>query len=64
MKAIVGAFNQEKALVGVFSLIVKTDGLFAALRGSLRLGGTKKQSPASRVWQVACIVETSGQWHH
>ena len=31
MKAQVGAFNQEKALVGAFSMIVKTDGLFAAL---------------------------------
>ena len=34
MKAIVGAFNQEKALVGAFSVIVKTektDGSFAAL---------------------------------
>ena len=26
MKALVGAFNQEKALVGVFSVIVKTEG--------------------------------------
>ena len=26
MKALVGAFNQEKALVGAFSVIVKTDG--------------------------------------
>ena len=25
MKALVGAFNQEKALVGAFSVIVKTD---------------------------------------
>ena len=31
MKALVGAFNQEKALVGSSSVIVKTDGLFAAL---------------------------------
>ena len=31
MKALVGAFNQEKALVGAFSVIVKTDGPFAAL---------------------------------
>ena len=32
VKAQVGAFNQEKALVvGAFSLIVKTDGSFAAL---------------------------------
>ena len=25
MKALLGAFNQEKALVGAFSVIVKTD---------------------------------------
>ena len=31
MKALVGAFNQEKALVGAFSMIVKTDGSSAAL---------------------------------
>ena len=31
MKALVGTFNQEKALVGAFSVIVKTDGSFAAL---------------------------------
>ena len=34
MKAVVAAFNQEKAivraLVGAFSVIVKTDGSFAA----------------------------------
>ena len=28
MKAVVGAFNLEKALVGAFSVIVKTDGSF------------------------------------
>ena len=31
VKALVGSFNQEKALAGAFSMIVKTDGLFAAL---------------------------------
>ena len=31
MKVLVGAFNQEKALVGAFSMIVKTDGWFTAL---------------------------------
>ena len=30
MKVLVGAFNQEKALVGAFSVIVKTDGSSAA----------------------------------
>ena len=36
-KELVGAFNQEKALVGAFSLIVKTDGLFADLVSMLWL---------------------------
>ena len=31
MKALVGAFNQEKTLIGAFSVIVKTDGSSAAL---------------------------------
>ena len=31
MKVLVGAFNHEKALVGAFSVIVKTDGSFEAL---------------------------------
>ena len=31
VKVLVGAFNQEKALVWAFSVIVKTDGSFAAL---------------------------------
>ena len=31
LKPIVAAFNQEKALVGAFSVIVKTDGSFEAL---------------------------------
>ena len=32
MKALVGAFNQEKALVGAFSVIVKTDKLMDRLQ--------------------------------
>ena len=31
MKALVGSFNEERALVGAFSVIVKTDRSFAAL---------------------------------
>ena len=30
VKALVGTFNKEKALVGALSVIVKTDGSFAA----------------------------------
>ena len=36
MKVVVGNFNQEKALVGAFSVIVTTDGSFADLLMSLR----------------------------
>ena len=35
VKALEGTFNQEKALVGAFSVIVKTDGSFAALAFTL-----------------------------
>ena len=31
MKAVEGTFNQEKALVGAFTVFVETDGSFAAL---------------------------------
>ena len=34
MKALLGTFNQEKDLVGAFSVIVKTDGSLAALAES------------------------------
>ena len=37
MKALVGAFNQEKALVGAISVIMKTDGSSAALVKRLQL---------------------------
>ena len=35
MKVLVGAFNQDMTLVGAFSMIVKIDGLFAALHSPL-----------------------------
>ena len=31
MTALVGTFNQEKAIVGAYSMIVKADGSFTAL---------------------------------
>ena len=50
MKVLLGAFYQEKALVGAFSLIVrtdyKTDGSSAALVTSLRLAPAKSWAPA------------------
>ena len=41
MKALLGTCNQEKALVGAFSMIVKTEGSFAALISSEQQSETK-----------------------
>ena len=40
VKALDSTFNQEKALVDAFSVIVKTDGSFAALASTLNLAPT------------------------
>ena len=40
VKALVGTLNQEQALVGAFSVIMKTDGSFAALASTLNLAPT------------------------
>ena len=47
VKAVVAAFSQENALVGAFSVIVRTDGSFAAhslvvLPGGGRGGGSTR----------------------
>ena len=56
MKALVGAFNQEKALVGAFSVIVKTgcetDGALHSTR--LRLAGC--------CWVVTQAVTQAWEW--
>ena len=51
MKALVGAFNQEKALVGASSVIVETDGSSAALSWSLLV------LVAVLVWLWVWVVE-------
>ena len=53
MKALVGAFNQEKALVGAYSMIVKTDGSFAAVVVSCRmisLSNVSRVTPTANIW--------------
>ena len=47
MKALVGALNQEKVLVGAFSVIVKTEGWFAALAIMLPFWGVQHRSAAT-----------------
>ena len=61
MKALVGAFNQDKALVGTFSVIVKTDGSSAALvvTGDCLLPG----ADTGAVFSLGKII-TMGEWKH
>ena len=45
VKALISAFNQEKALVGAFSVVMKTlfaDGSFAALAVAFTFGFSSK----------------------
>ena len=64
MKALVGAFNQEKALVGAFSVIVqpvgsfystKQDSISGARRGSLSLTNFKQLTPLCVLFPVLGI---------
>ena len=61
MKALVCAFNQDKALVIAFSVIVKTDGWFAAL-----LMTPRTLPPSLGQWRHLALVSTcapiSGPW--
>ena len=61
MKAVVAAFNQEKALVGAFSVIVKTDGSSAALvvTGGCLVPGADTVA----VFSLGKII-TMGEWKH
>ena len=53
MKALAGAFNQEKALVGAFSVIVitdcGTDGSFYSTNQDTTMGGTTPLETARRL---------------
>ena len=67
MIALVGSFNQEKALVETFSGIVKTDGSFAALlpvdvfrTRSVELLGTESEPRLTRAITYQDILATQG----
>ena len=67
MKALDSTFNQEKALVGAFSVIVKTDGSFAALlpddmfrTRSVELLGTESEPRLTRAITYQDILATLG----
>ena len=61
MKALVGTFIQKKALVGAFSVIVKTDCETDGLSAALGLGilGSKERGVVLVMSQAAAGVETS-----
>ena len=50
---ILGAFNQETALVGAFSVIVKTDGSFAALFKMFKSSAVRTISQQAAVRNVS-----------
>ena len=61
MKALVGAFNQEKALVGAFSVIVRTGcGTDGALQGTIEDRGRGHTSLNS--WLVTLRQPAPGAW--
>ena len=55
MKVLVGAFNQEKALVGAFSVIVKTDGSVHSTNLNLVQGA---QCPVTRLQSISRTGES------
>ena len=60
MKALVGAFNQEKALVGAFSVIVKTGcGTDGSICGTNRIHNTWLQNKNSK-YNNAATSATDG----
>ena len=67
MKALVGAFNQEKALVGAFSVIVKTDcGTDGSFYSTSQYGvtlepGDRCQFSCVRCWDI--LMASCGLLH-
>ena len=55
MKVLVGAFNQEEALVGAFSVIVKTDGSVHSTNLNLVQGA---QCPVTRLQSISRTGES------
>ena len=61
-----GTFNQEKALVGFFSVIVKTDGSFAALchgvmaREEPRWSGAARSGASPGTWLCLQLIVGRG----
>ena len=56
---LVGAFNQEKALVGAFSMIVKTS---AALHGTHRCELWTYLEPDKRPWPLPIFIYPTPEW--
>ena len=55
-------FNQEKALVGAFSMIVETDGSFAALVLMLRAEGACQNGNVLQIFGVGETVAAGADW--
>ena len=57
MKALVDAFNQEKALVGAFFIIVKTDGSLALLKTCNNTASTPQLCTVTILWDSYYLRE-------
>ena len=62
MKAVVAAFNQEKALVGAFSVIVQLHRLID-LRHYIKYGG-QRSVVGSQLWLPSTLPPQSYEWTH
>ena len=60
MKALVGTFNQEKALVGAFSVIVKTG---CGTDGALHSTTHKPRSHSAFDFNICCWFAAAAAWH-
>ena len=56
MKTLAGTFNQEKALAGAFSVIVKTDGSLAALHSTQQPQDTEAHHTESEICPPGVIM--------
>ena len=56
VKAVVGGFNQEKALVGAFSVIVKTDCETDGALHSTREDAPSFSCPANEGWMMVMTI--------
>ena len=66
VKALIGAFNQEKALVGAFSVIIKLRVIFVKVHLKLYLLPSPElvRARGHRIWMLCCVLMTCCNCQH